>query len=184
MHAGGEPPRVISMVALSARLATRRLASRCDRRSAAPDRVTPTSARPGRPKVLDQGQRPGLRDLQCDHVRPPGTGPTCRAAAGPVACGRCPTARRRCGRSVASRPATRVDRPAELARQPDRSGGHPGAWLGAPRHRQSRITADEIGETRCEAAESDPPRGGDMGIDDRATVSPVCCATSARSAPS
>src|SRR5271170_5799434 len=53
------PPRVTSMVARSSGLATSRLASVCDRRSAAPDRVTPRWASPTRPRSWTRASGPG-----------------------------------------------------------------------------------------------------------------------------
>ena len=76
------PPRVISTVARSSGLATRRLASRCERRSAAPERVTPTWARPGRPRSSSSASGPVRRHFQCDHRRAPSDGPELHPHAG------------------------------------------------------------------------------------------------------
>ena len=58
------PPKVTSMVARSPGLATSRLARVCERRSAAPERVTPMWASAGPAEVLDQRQRAGAQNLQ------------------------------------------------------------------------------------------------------------------------
>ena len=55
------PPKVTSMVARSSGLATSRLASVCERRSAAPDRVTPRWASPTRPRSWMRASGPVCR---------------------------------------------------------------------------------------------------------------------------
>src|SRR5882757_1643262 len=55
-----KPPNITSMVARSLGLATRRLARVCERRSAAPERVTPMCARPGLPRSSSRASGPVL----------------------------------------------------------------------------------------------------------------------------
>ena len=61
---------------------------------------------------------------------------------------------------------------AELAGQADGAGGHPGAGFVAARHVQPGIATDEVGESRRETAESDPPQGAGVGRDHPDGVQP------------
>ena len=90
---------------------------------------------------------------------PPGTGPTARRQQR----GRIPVDIPQLRVGVADQlPAARrfawIDA-AELAGQPDRAGGHLGPRLRSPRHVEPFVAADQVGETRCETTESDPPQG-------------------------
>src|ERR1700727_3870 len=163
------PPIVTSMVARLSGLATSRLASVCDRRSAAPDRVTPRWASPTRP-------RSSMR----------ASGPVCRISSVVMVASLCspeldPHARhqqRRIGpidvpqhrlgvtdQLPSAGGATRVDS-GEFAGQAHRTGRDRWAWLGPSRHGQTRVAADQIGGTRGKTAESDRPRVGGVSVDD------------------
>src|ERR1700744_1706925 len=163
------PPIVTSMVARLSGLAASRLARVCDRRSAAPDRVTPRWASPTRP-------RSSMR----------ASGPVCRISSVVMVASLCspeldPHARRqqrRIGPIDAPQPrigmpdqlpsaggASRVDS-GEFAGQAHRTGRDRWAWLGPSRHGQARVAADQIGETRCKTTKSDPPWFGGVSLDD------------------
>src|SRR5574337_603955 len=140
------PPNATSMVARSSGFASSRLANRCERRSAAPDRVTPTWASPARPKSSTTASGPVrstsrvviavlLRSSCCPELYP------------------------------AARPLAWVDT-AELAGQRDRTGRDRGPRFGAARHRQPRVTADQVGEARCGPGESHQPRASGVGADE------------------
>ena len=151
--------------------------------------VCPAVGRPGaghpdvgqaRPaEVFEQSQRAGPQHFQRDHRRAPRDRPELDPHARLQQRGLRPVdiPQHRIG-APDQLPATgrlaRVDA-AELAGQPDRSGRHRGARVAAPRHRKRGITADQVGETRCESAESDPPRRGGVGLD-RPRRRPCRCA--------
>src|SRR3984885_11773204 len=163
------PPIVTSMVARLSGLATSRLASVCDRRSAAPDRVTPRWASPTRP-------RSSMR----------ASGPVCRISSVVMVASLCspeldPYARRQQRRiGPIDVPQHRVGVPdqlpsagratgidsGEFAGQAHRAGRDRWARLGPSRHGQARVATDQIGETRCETAESDLPWVGGVNVDD------------------
>src|ERR1700743_2471902 len=138
------PPIVTSMVARSSGLATSRLASVCDRRSAAPDRVTPRWASPTRPRssMSPSGQQRRIGPIDVPQHRV-GVADQLPSAGG----------------------ATRVDS-GEFAGQAHRTGRYRWAWLGPSRHGQARVAADQIGETRCKTTKSDPPWFGGVSLDD------------------
>src|SRR6478609_6162661 len=147
------PPNVTSTVARSPGLATRRLASLWDRRSAAPDPcATPpvwsSSSRRHLPELNPQTRRQQRGLLAVDvpevGVRPADQLP----AAGGFAW---------------------VDA-AELTCQADGADGHLGARLRAPRYVEPFVTADQVGETRCETGETDPPWGRGVRGDDVAAT--------------
>src|ERR1700744_3111711 len=163
------PPIVTSMVARLSGLATSRLARVCDRRSAAPDRVTPRWASPTRP-------RSSMR----------ASGPVCRISSVVMVASLCspeldPHARRQQRRiGPIDVPQHRIGVPdqmpsaggaargdsGEFAGQAHRTGRDRWAWLGPSRYGQTWVAVDQIGETRCKPAESDHPWVGGVSVDD------------------
>ena len=165
-----KPPKVTSTVARSSGLATSRLASRVRRAVGGPG---PADAEVGesRPaEVLDDGERSGAQDLQGCHGYLLGSdGPELDPHAlrqqrriGPV---EVPQDRVGVADELpAAGRSTGIYR-AEFAGEGDRTGRHRGPRLRAARHPQPRVAVDQVRETRCEAAESDPPQGGGVGVD-------------------
>src|SRR6185312_13600579 len=158
------PPTVTSTVARSSGLATRRLASVCDRRSAAPDRPTPMWARPVRPRSWTTASGPVRRISRVATVPPselsgcPELDPHARCQqrrVGPVQ-----IPQHGLGVTDELPPTGRLPGVyrAELFGQGDGAGRHRSSRLGPARHPQARVAVDEIGETGCESAESDPPQ--------------------------
>src|SRR5689334_10398150 len=168
-----KPPKVTSTVARSSGLTTSRLASLCARRSAAPDRLTPRWASPGRPRSWTTANGPVRRisriGTAISSTRHWSDGPELNPHAlrqqrrvrplqipqhGIGATDELPTAGG----------LTRIDR-AELTGETDGAGGHRGPRLCAARHPQAGVAIDQIRETWCESTESDPPQRGGVGVD-------------------
>ena len=162
-------PACISSRAARRRLATSRLASAADPRSAAPDRPTPQADSPGRPTVLHR--------RAAGPARGPRAGAQSSAAQSSVDRFSADTNRtRRPGRRSAGGSSREIPQPGRrvpdelppagrgswvdggVARgQGHRAGGHPGARRRSARHDQPRVAAGEVDEPRREPGEGDPP---------------------------
>src|ERR1700754_2479688 len=169
-----KPPKVTSTVARSSGLATRRLASLCERRSAAPDRPTPRWACPTRPRSWTTASGPVRRISRlitgfvtaCSLSRGPELNPHALRQQRRIRSHQIPQDGIGATDELpAAGGFARIDR-AEFTRKRHRSGGYRGAWLGAAGHPQPGVAVDQGRETRCESAESDSPQGGSVSVDD------------------
>src|SRR5271156_1345391 len=149
------PPKVTSMVERSSGLATSRLASVCERRSAAPDRVTPTWASPTRPRSWTRASGPvrrisrvvmgvSFRVLAHLPLRGPELDPRARRQQRRFRTVDIPQHRIGVANQLPSAGgATRIDS-GEFAGQANCTGGDGCPWLRPPWHGQPRVAADQI----------------------------------------